>query len=132
MNILEKLNIFKKEYNINKEKYKAMKTAWAKAVNNKDNHPYKDEKYGNKVRGKIYSVHYLVYNILRQMPAERGFEPVGQGFKDAKQELERAFKNPNYYIEYLGNSKWKMGNRLDDLLYPFDGTVTIDELRELL
>ena len=113
---------------MDKQEYKAMKNAWANAVNNKNNHPYKDADYGNKVRGKIYSVHYLVYNILRKMPEERGFEPVGEGFKIAKKELERAFKYPTYRKEYLGNSKWKEGNRLDDLLYPFNGTVTIEHL----
>lgn len=117
---------------MNKQEYKAMKTAWATSINNKENHPYKDEKYGNKIRGKIYSVHYLVYNILREMPAERGFEPVGQGFEEAKKSLERAIKSPVYHIEYLGDSKWKDGNRLNDLLYPFNGTVTIEQLEELL
>ena len=115
-----------------KQEYKAMKEAWAKAVNDKNNKPYKHKEYGNKVRGKIYSVHYLVYNILRGMPEERGFEPVGEGFKEAKKEFEMAFRNPAYHIEYLGNSIWKDGNRLDDLLYPFDGTVTIEHLKELL
>lgn len=100
---------------MNKKEYKAMKNAWSKAVNNKDNHPYKDEKYGNKVRGEIYSVHYLVYNLLRQMPAERGFEPVGQGYEEAKARLA-------FLLKY----------KPEMLLHPFDGTVTIDKLKELL
>ena len=117
---------------MNKEEYKAMKTAWAESVNDTDNHSYKDKTYGNKVRGKIYSVHYLVYNILRKMPEERGFEPVGEGFIEAKDELERALKYPTYHIKYLGNNKWLDGNRLDDLLFPFKGTVTIEHLEVLL
>jgi uncharacterized protein YabN with tetrapyrrole methylase and pyrophosphatase domain len=132
MNIIEKLNIFKKEYKARTFDLREIKSAWAKAVNNKNNHPYKDAVYGNKIRGKIYSVHYLVYNLLRKMPAERGFEPVGQGFKEAQESLERAIKSPVYHIDYLGNSKWRDGNRLEDLLYPFDGTVTIEQLKELL
>jgi hypothetical protein len=97
-----------------KEEYKAMKNAWAKAVNNKENRPYKDEMYGNKIRGKIYSVHYLVYNILRGMPEERGFEPVGQGFKEAQSRLTFLMKYDQ-----------------DQLLYPFDKTVTNVHLESL-
>lgn len=100
---------------MNKEEYKAMQKAWAKAVNNKNNHPYKDAVYGNKIRGKIYSVHYLTYNLLRKMPAERGFEPVGQGYTDA-------------VVDFKFCLKYKP----EKLLYPFDGTVTIEQLKELL
>ena len=122
-----KIIVEKEPLDLEKVKYE-----WSIAVNDKNNKPYKDEKYGNKIRGKIYSVHYLVYNILRKMPEERGFEPVGEGFEEAKKELERAFRNPVYHIEYLGNSIWKDGNRLDDLLYPFNGTVTNEHLQDLL
>ena len=105
----------KQEYKARTFDLREVKSAWAKAVNNKDNHPYKDEKYGNKIRGKIYSVHYLVYNLLRQMPAERGFEPVGQGYEEAKCWL-------TFLLKY----------KPEQLLYPFDGTVTIEQLKELL
>ena len=98
-----------------KQEYKAMKDAWAKAVNDKKNKPYKSKEYGNKIKGKIYSVHYLVYNILRMMPEERGFEPVGEGFEEAKS--RRLF-----LAKY----------RPDELLYPFNGTVTIEHLQDLL
>ena len=121
---------------MNKQEYMLMKNSWAKAVNNKDNHPYKDEKYGNKIRGKIYSVHYLVYNILRMMPEERGFEPVGEGFKEAKCLLDLAIRNPEYPKKYLGyingSNTWEMGNRMDDLLFPFNESVTIEHLQEAL
>jgi hypothetical protein len=99
-----------------KEQYKAMKAAWATSVNKKENKSYKDKTYGNKVKGKIWAVHYLVYNILRRMPRERGFEPLGEGYKRAE-----------WWLEYS-----KRYNHLDDLLFPFEQTVTADELRELL
>ena len=102
---------------MDKQEYKAMKTAWSESVNDKDNHSYKDETYGNKVKGKLFSVHYLVYNILRMMPAERGFEPVGEGFKEAQWWLK-------YWLQYEKYHK--------ELLFPFKGTVTIEQLRELL
>jgi hypothetical protein len=99
---------------MNKQEYKTMKNAWAKAVNNKDNHPYKDETYGNKIKGKIYSVHYLAYNMLRKMPEERGFEPVGEGFEEAQSRMK-------FLLKY----------KPDELLYPFNGTVTIEHLGAL-
>lgn len=96
-----------------------MKDAWARSVNNKDNKPYKDKKYGNKVKGRINAVHYIVYNILRNLPKERGFEPLGEGYETALKQLEFGFKyNSKYWI--------------DNFLYPFEQTVTSDELRELL
>jgi hypothetical protein len=100
-----------------KEEYKAMKVAWAESVNDKSNHSYKHKKYGNKVKGKIYSVHYLVYNVLRMMPEERGFEPVGEGFKEAQWWFSRLLRSEKYY---------------EELLFPFKGTVTIEQLQALL
>jgi hypothetical protein len=46
---------------------------WAKAVNNPDFKPYKDEMYGNKVKGKINGKHHVMYNALRELPLDRGF-----------------------------------------------------------
>lgn len=98
-----------------KEEYKAMKDAWAESVNDKKNKPYKHKQYGNKVKGKINSVHYLVYNILRGMPEERGFEPVGEGFVEAKSRML-------FLLKY----------RPEELLCPFKQTVTIVHLESLL
>lgn len=95
--------------------------AWARSVNNKDYKPYKDSEYGNKVQGKLKAVHYLVYNIVRELPKERGFEPIGEGFNNAKQYLDRAMNNRLYNT-----------NAEEKLLFPFEDTVTIKELRELL
>ena len=89
---------------------------WARSVNDKNNMPYKDKKYGNKVKGNIWAVHYLVYNILRGLPKERGFEPLGEGYKEALAAIESSFRY----------------GRVDRLLMPFKNTVTADELRALL
>ena len=113
----EKLRQYRDENIEEKKEYKAMKESWALAVNDKNNKPYKDEKYGNKVRGKIYSVHYLVYNVLRKMPEERGFEPVGEGFEEAKVRLKMLLR-------------WDHG--IKELLHPFNGTVTNEHLQDLL
>jgi len=100
-----------------KEQYKAMKDAWARSVNDKDNKPYKDKTYGNKVNGKIRAEHYMLYNILRNLPKERGFEPCGEGF-DRSIRILKLGRNSKYWIE--------------DLLHPFGQTITADELKELL
>jgi len=93
-----------------------MKKEWARSVNDKANKPYKDKKYGNKVPGKISAVHYMVYNILRGLPKERGFEPLGEGYKEPSQRLESSIRF----------------GRLESLLEPFNKAVTADELRALL
>jgi len=85
--------------------------AWARSVNNKEYKPYKDEMYGNKVQGKLQAVHYLAYNIIRKLPKERGFEPVGEGFNIALRDLKK-------YIKYDPGK----------LLFPFEDTITIDEI----
>ena len=51
-----------------------IQAAWSKAINNKDNNPYKDPTYGNKVNGKISAKEYLAYNIVRGLDPERGFK----------------------------------------------------------
>jgi hypothetical protein len=95
---------------------KEVKKAWARSVNNKDYHPYKDKQYGNKVPGKLKSVHHVVYNILRELPKERGFEPLGEGYKTAE-----------WWLQYLSRY-----DHYDDLLFPFERTVTAQEFKELL
>jgi len=96
---------------------------WARKVNMKENKPYKDPKYGNKVKGKIRGVHYLIYNILRGLPKERGFEPLGEGYKDAMWELDRGIRSYDF------NHTSPM---FQQLLYPFNETVTATSLRETL
>ena len=55
-----------------------VKANWAKAVNDPTNKPYKDETYGNKMRGKINSKHYMMYNAMRGLPLDRGFDSSGE------------------------------------------------------
>jgi len=95
---------------------KEVKKAWSRSVNNKDYKPYKDKKYGNKVPGEVQAHHYLLYNILRGLPRERGFEPLGEGFISANAWLD-------FCIKY---------NKFKELIKPFEQTVTADELRELI
>lgn len=50
-----------------------VRTAWSKAVNDKNNWSYKDPMYGNKINGKLQAKHYLAYNVIRGLPLIRGF-----------------------------------------------------------
>ena len=101
---------------MSKEEYKAVKRAWARAVNNKDNKPYKDEMYGTKHDGRLNALHFLVYNIIRGMPATRGFEPEGRGYIDSQKRL-------NFLLKF---------DKTEELLFPFENLVTLDALKELL
>ena len=92
---------------------KEIRQAWSRSVNNKEYKPYKDKKYGNKIPGKIAGYHYIAYNIIRGLPAERGFEPLGTGFKNAK---------------YWYN--WFSKNKLEKLSFAFE--ITPEEMQELL
>ena len=99
-----------------KQEYKDIKSAWASAVNNKENKPYKDERYGTKHSGRINALHFMVYNIIRGFPKERGFEPLGRGYEEACRELD-------LYLKF---------DREEKLLFPFDGLVTLDTFKELV
>lgn len=59
---------------LSKDEYKAIKAHWAKVVNNKDNHPTRDTEYGNKITGHIRAIHYVMYNAIRGVGLDRGFE----------------------------------------------------------
>jgi len=100
---------------MSKEEYKAIKCAWARSVNNKENMPYKDE-YGTKYEGKLNAVHFMVYNIIRGFPQSRGFEPLGQGY-------EKASKKLDFYIKL---------NREEQLFHPFENLITLETYKELL
>lgn len=95
---------------------KELKAAWSRAVNNKDYKPYKDNKYGNKIQGRINAIHYIVYNIIRQLPRDRGFDPITDGYK-----------TPHYYLNMLAHL-----GKFEELLFPFEGTITPEEFKELL
>lgn len=88
---------------------------WALAVNNKDNKPYKDKTYGTKYHGKLYGVHYVVYNIARGLPIERGFIK-------GSDILEGYIREIKMYIRM---------DKLGHLLFPFNGTLTTDTFKEL-
>jgi len=55
------------------KKKNEMQLAWSKYVNDKNNWSYKDPTYGNKIQGKLNARKYLCYNILRDLPLDRGF-----------------------------------------------------------
>jgi hypothetical protein len=99
-----------------KEEYKAVKCAWSRSVNNKEFKPYKDDTYGTKYDGKLNAVHFVVYNILRGLPAHRGFEQEGRGYMDACERL-------NFLLKF---------ERAEKLLFPFENLVTLDSFKELL
>ena len=101
----------------------SIKEAWARSVNNEEYKPYKHPIYGNKIRGKVRGVHYLIYNILRDLPRERGFEPLGEGYKEAVHELEGCIRSYDFN---------HTSARFEALLLPFEKEVTATELREKL
>ncbi len=98
-----------------KEEFLEVKRAWARSVNNKEFKPYKDE-YGTKYDGKLNALHFMVYNIIRGFPANRGFEPEGRGYEEASKKLD-------FYLKF---------DREEQLLFPFEDLVTLETFKELL
>jgi hypothetical protein len=99
-----------------KTEYKAVKCAWARAVNNKENKPYKDAMYGTKYDGKLNALHFMVYNIIRGFPSHRGFEQEKRGFIEAGRKLD-------FYLKF---------DREEQLLFPFENLVTLETFKELV
>lgn len=94
---------------------KALKEDWSKAVNNLDNKPKKDPVYGNKIRGNIFSIHYMLYNVLRGYDLAAGFNQESPGYKDTLLLFKRFLKF-----------------RELELLFPFSQLVTKSELKEII
>jgi len=99
-----------------KKEYKEVKCAWARAVNNKENKPYKDKEYGTKIDGTLNAMHFIVYNIIRGFPTTRGFEPLGRGYTNALAKLE-------FYLKFENAEK---------LLFPFETLVSLETFKELV
>jgi len=93
----------------------AIKVAWAKSVNNKEYRSTKNKEYGNKIEGKLFSVHYMAYNIIRGYSPDRGFNVDSDGWKKATWYLK-------YFIKYQPAK----------LLFAFENLITIEEFKELL
>lgn len=101
--------------------------AWAKAVNDPSNWSYKDPFYGNKIPGELTSIHYLVYNLMRELPLERGFT--------RNKYFEQLVRRVATIVERINNGtgankefaiKWARSNYLNH----FGGFVTVDEFAE--
>lgn len=60
---------------------KEIKKQWAIAVNDKDNKPYRDKTYGTKYTGKINAIHFMLYNLVRGLPLDRGFDTSKDSYK---------------------------------------------------
>ena len=90
--------------------------AWADAVHNKDNMPYKHPKYGNKIQGNIRLEQHIVYNLARKLPMSRGTNIHGERFSDAATYIWRAIKYDNERM-------------LNWLVAPFNGTYTTNDLK---
>jgi len=84
---------------------------WSECVNNPDNMPYKDE-YGTKQQ-PLWAIDFIVYNIVRNLPLERGFTKGSERF-------EYALRYIASYLKYNAS----------DLLGKFGDTVDVDEFRE--
>ena len=102
-----------------KKEKPAFKVEWAKTVNDKGNKPYKDKTYGNKIRGNIYGVHFVVYNIVRDLPIDRGFIKGSEALKAHLRYIEwvlRVLRCPAYI-----NTR---------LLFPFGENINVDSFKE--
>ena len=97
--------------------------AWALAVNDKENYPFKDPMYGNKLKGKINIDHYITYNIVRGLPLDRGFNnPDNYDFKVYTYKLNSIAKN---------EICWHSKSFLDSCLFPFNELINEDEFKEM-
>jgi len=97
-----------------------IQAAWCKAVNDKNNWSYKDPTYGNKVHGKLRARNYLIYNIVRGLPLDRGFcknENFETLVKHFANTLGRAWlgagMNRNFALKYLTADLEFFGDSLD-------------------
>jgi hypothetical protein len=106
-----------------KEPTTTFRKEWALSVNNKDNKPFKDPMYGNKVRGKININHYITYNIVRGLRLDRGFNnPDNYDFKMYIYRLNQVLKGRS--------PDWFVTSFIKDCLFPFNGTITEKEFKE--
>jgi len=103
---------------------KKVKQAWARSVNNKAYRPYKDKIYGNKYHGTLYNVHYYVYNLLRGLNGFYGMENISsEKSREMADRIAFLTRKSMFTKEY---------DRLDELLLPFEDSITKEEILELL
>jgi hypothetical protein len=50
-------------------------------------HQYGDLIYKTKEKGWIYPEHHILYNLVRNLPVTRGFQPDSDGYKNALHHL---------------------------------------------
>lgn len=91
---------------------------WAAAVNDTDNKPYKDKTYGNKIKGKINGMHYVIYNVVRGYPIERSFNKGSDFLTNSISRVSSVLKLPQFY------------SSRKELLFAFGETITVEEFTE--
>lgn len=72
---------------------------WSEIVHNDDFMPYKNE-YGTKIQ-PIWGAHYMMYNILRGLPIDRGFDNKSDTFKKYLTDIWRVVKYGRDYSNII-------------------------------
>lgn len=103
-----------------------IQVAWSKAVNDKTNWSYKDKTYGNKIQGKLKAMHYMLYNVVRGLPLERGFSKDSNIFT----ECIRLFSNQINALGTKGALYDYVMKILSDNVEFFGSTLDIDDFVE--
>ena len=131
----------------NKEHYINFRKAWAAAVNSpRAKKTFIEEKnyQGGYMRvrrlGWLKAEHYMLFNLLRNRPAETGFTPVTNKRKLLNgSSFNYAVENTAFVLRTMvkeANSAISKGDmfgstKLQEFLEPFDGTVTIQMLASI-
>lgn len=106
-----------------------IQAAWARAVNNKDNMPSKDKQYGTKIKGKLQLNHYIVYNIIRGLPIDRGLNNIKPLNKDFSYTIRGVAKSISKFDRGVCYDIFSR-SFIEDCLFPYEGLIDPDTFRE--
>ena len=125
-----------------KEEYLAFKAQWAAAVNSSKAKPSLEQGYsgGTYIKpGWITSVHHMIYNIVRDKPADFGFTKItnknklekskmkpDHGFLVAEASFERLQRTAKKLLTDDRMSSWDK-ERLQDVMKPFGGLLSLEK-----
>jgi hypothetical protein len=109
----------KKDYILNREEFVAYIAVWKEMTN-------------SKTRDSIGPELHMLHNILRNLPAERGFTPITNPVKLANgREADRAFATAKTYLNWVISRKYTGAQAYNDLKTLFKGTLTDDTLAKV-
>lgn len=115
-----------KQFVLSKERHFEIVKTFKEFAKNKENHPYKDQTYGNKIDGKLSFIHYVLYAIIRQKnPDLTSHDPKNsEKYAEIMSSLDQAMHN----IKRDGNlSRYSYYNRIAS-----DFGITPEELYAVL